>query len=438
MNAPELYSIVRNMLIDGIVPEPSVLLEVYNAPVDPDPDSQSDPMKPFESFKPANLTGELNADNLQTFASDLEKGWTHHNLAKEIFFYALSIIVKNNPTAADYLQLQRALETRSFEKDLSRKVSPPFEEIEKFVADKILALKQDFVPKFQLPPEMGKVFRPLLDDYHTNTPTILAVRLDKAFEIYNAVDTFLAKGNTGIASLELLQIKQNMLIFMKTVLDVQDEAKISGLMAEREKFKTHNPEFIPNRQVHLTHLPPVTSDKKAVRNWQNLAESELAKSRGKALTVTEEARVDDKETGILRYTPEERDRLRAVIHEGVFVERQQGDNTFVEVDTLYRTAHHQTNLVAYTLNKDGELTLFDHKMKADLVAHSTMNAAMFVASAGEMRIEKGKLTLITMHSGHYQPTDQNVFELLKYLKEQKVDLTDVMVRDHLKVMWWER
>lgn len=57
-----------------------------------------------------------------------------------------------------------------------------------------------------------------------------------------------------------------------------------------------------------------------------------------------------------------------------------------------------------------------------------MFAGVSVLAAGEVKIVKGKLIEITTHSGHYQPSIENVYQTLKHLQRQGVDINNVQIR----------
>jgi hypothetical protein len=61
------------------------------------------------------------------------------------------------------------------------------------------------------------------------------------------------------------------------------------------------------------------------------------------------------------------------------------------------------------------------------LAHSSMNAGSPVVSAGELKIENGKLTAITTHSGHYRPSLFNVYRMLEHLAKNGVDISGIDV-----------
>ncbi|RDX71617.1 IQ domain-containing protein IQM2, partial [Mucuna pruriens] len=57
--------------------------------------------------------------------------------------------------------------------------------------------------------------------------------------------------------------------------------------------------------------------------------------------------------------------------------------------------------------------------------HSSFLAGGATLSAGRLVVEYGVLKAVWPHSGHYLPTEENFEELMSFLKENNVDLTDV-------------
>ena len=59
--------------------------------------------------------------------------------------------------------------------------------------------------------------------------------------------------------------------------------------------------------------------------------------------------------------------------------------------------------------------------------HSSFLAGGNVQAAGLFVIDNGYLTKLYAHSGHYRPTEKNIYQLLNYLISRGVDVTDVLV-----------
>jgi hypothetical protein len=94
-------------------------------------------------------------------------------------------------------------------------------------------------------------------------------------------------------------------------------------------------------------------------------------------------------------------------------------------------SHDKDGYGAYTMNANGEISIFMHHNMTDKIAHSSMNAGSPVVAAGEMMIKKGILQVITTHSGHYRPTLFNVSRALEYFVTHGIDIREA------KVVTWD-
>jgi hypothetical protein len=230
------------------------------------------------------------------------------------------------------------------------------------------------------------------------------------------------------------------------VLNINDTNNLAQLMQERQQKSKTNPEFIPNRTPQLTKLQNFTAENKisseqinknnnlnpeqkdrARYNLQRIAQTALAHKQGKALAVNQDSKDEDllQETKFL--TPAQRDQNRAIVKNGEILQRQS-DNSFTKVDTKLNISHQKDNYVAFVLNVQGELSLFNHFDMGDKIAHSSMNAQAAILSAGELKIQNGVIKELTAHSGHYRPFEKNIYEALKYLTQQGVDISQIDVR----------
>lgn len=59
--------------------------------------------------------------------------------------------------------------------------------------------------------------------------------------------------------------------------------------------------------------------------------------------------------------------------------------------------------------------------------HSSFLAGGATSAAGKLTVQDGVLKVIWPYSGHYHPTEQNLSELLNFLKENGIDITDVQM-----------
>ena len=242
----------------------------------------------------------------------------------------------------------------------------------------------------------------------------LAERLDKAWDCYN----------DETRTIEDRIIAQSYLIF---VLDIKEEhitedlnVRLQSLMLERTLIKEKNPEYIPGKspialdeeskgKLKKTKVPGVSDD-------QNITEALKEKT---LLDINLISRKKDSGENTGRKTEffdaRQRDMLRVLIRKGNFVTSE--GQLF---DTSESISKNKKGFAAFTLNVNGEFSVFQHRFQeVDGVAHSSINAASPVFCAGEVRIEKGKLLTITDRSGHYAPSLYNIYKALDYLKNKE-------------------
>ncbi|VAH27675.1 unnamed protein product [Triticum turgidum subsp. durum] len=74
--------------------------------------------------------------------------------------------------------------------------------------------------------------------------------------------------------------------------------------------------------------------------------------------------------------------------------------------------------------------LYVGQKKKGTFQHSSFLAGGAASAAGRLVVEDGVLKAIWPHSGHYRPTEENFQEFQDFLRENKVDLSDVKVSNH--------
>lgn len=77
----------------------------------------------------------------------------------------------------------------------------------------------------------------------------------------------------------------------------------------------------------------------------------------------------------------------------------------------------------FVMSKNGIFYSGSHNV--GIFHHSSFLTGADVASAGEMKVEHGKLTHLTNKSGHYKPDRQQMMQAVDELKREGVDMTDV-------------
>ncbi|XP_038900458.1 IQ domain-containing protein IQM2-like [Benincasa hispida] len=70
-------------------------------------------------------------------------------------------------------------------------------------------------------------------------------------------------------------------------------------------------------------------------------------------------------------------------------------------------------------------TMYVGKKKKGTFQHSSFLAGGATTAAGRLVVDNGVLKAVWPHSGHYRPTEENFKDLMSFLKENNVDLTDV-------------
>lgn len=154
--------------------------------------------------------------------------------------------------------------------------------------------------------------------------------------------------------------------------------------------------------------------------------------RVEAVEVDANNRKKDEEINLKMYDEFDRDRFRIVIDHGILM-RIDKNNMINPCDTSKMSSHAKPGLAAFTINLNGEISIFQHNSKADLVAHSSLNQSRTLLYAGEIKIEDGKITAITDHSGHYRPEAKNIYALLKNLRQQGVDISNIVIDRYAEI-----
>jgi hypothetical protein len=80
----------------------------------------------------------------------------------------------------------------------------------------------------------------------------------------------------------------------------------------------------------------------------------------------------------------------------------------------------------YVMDRQG--TFYAGNQKVGLFHHSSLIGGAAVAGAGELKIEKGKLTFISNESGHYQPDPEHFIQVLNELRSHHIDLSKVELK----------
>lgn len=232
--------------------------------------------------------------------------------------------------------------------------------------------------------------------------------------------------------------KTEALAFLIYVFDIREkdstalQKKLDILEQDRNKHKADNPEYIPGKKPRQLKLEPedlILQKTKVFGKSDNDKVNRLL-STADLLDVREESRRKDEsvmwEEKTTYLTPEKRNRYRVLINNGLL----KKDNTLCDSSGCF--SHDKPDTVSWTLNANGELSLFEHlhgdrNNSGEILLHSSMNAGAPVYAAGELMVKDGKITALSTHSGHYTPSLYNTYRMLQFLSEQDVDLSEVKI-----------
>jgi hypothetical protein len=80
----------------------------------------------------------------------------------------------------------------------------------------------------------------------------------------------------------------------------------------------------------------------------------------------------------------------------------------------------------FVMDEDGNIYAGQHRV--GLFHHSSFTAGRPVAAAGELKVSGGKLVQLTAKSGHYQPTPENTWNVVKQMAGLGVSFAGVEVK----------
>lgn len=246
----------------------------------------------------------------------------------------------------------------------------------------------------------------------------LAARVDFAWSVYSSSE--LANSNKG-------QLKKDALMFLTYALDIRDPQDINGqlieLMEERKKYKADNPGYIPGKSPTRIPFNPATVIPTASPFNQKNSSPEIAAAiaQKELLDINLDSKELDRNKKTIFLDAQQRAGHRVIISGGAF--KKDGGN----FDTSQMHSHDKPGFAAFTLNANGELSVFTHNRMRDKIAHSSMNAGVPVVAAGEIQIKDGVLQKITTHSGHYRPSLFNVYRLLEHFSQSGIDISQAKI-----------
>jgi len=252
--------------------------------------------------------------------------------------------------------------------------------------------------------------------YAVDSGKTLAQNIDRAWGIYT--DGSPIPGDRGVA--------QRFLIYafdLKYSNNISINDQLLEMMAKRNLYKAKNPEYVPGLSPKHLALNPdeLQLDKIELgQTAKNPKIRSLIKKRELLDVNSKDKRLDVKDNTFFM-DPQLRAQHRVHIHDGRFYKDRS------PLSTTSYSSHGKNGFGAFTLNANGELSVFNHFGRSDKF-HSTMNAGSPVVSAGELIITDGKLQVINTYSGHYEPSLFNVYRTLEYFIEKGVDLSSTKIQ----------
>ena len=200
------------------------------------------------------------------------------------------------------------------------------------------------------------------------------------------------------------------------------------LMDRREAKKAENPDYIPILHSASYHFDDTARILTPTIEPKVSPDSTIQASfnRGELLDVIAEERNNDLMAQPTFLSSYEREKYNITIFNGLFYKNGK------IFDSSSSIAHNKVGYVAFTLNTNGEISVFNHlsgevdRFGKKLV-HSSMNGGAPVCVAGEMEIKKGQLISINNSSGHYLPSLYSITRFLEYLSDRDIDLSKTRV-----------
>ncbi|KAJ4822920.1 IQ domain-containing protein iqm2 [Turnera subulata] len=136
---------------------------------------------------------------------------------------------------------------------------------------------------------------------------------------------------------------------------------------------------------------------------------------GKEVNLVEKCPRSKLQQQCIKYLgPMERKAYEVIVEDGKLLYKQTGE--------LLHTTEDAKWIFVLSTSK----TLYVGKKKKGTFQHSSFLAGGVTTAAGRLVVESGTLKAVWPHSGHYRPTEENFKDFLTFLRENNVDLTDVM------------
>ncbi|XP_040994858.1 IQ domain-containing protein IQM2-like [Juglans microcarpa x Juglans regia] len=165
----------------------------------------------------------------------------------------------------------------------------------------------------------------------------------------------------------------------------------------------HNLHFYYDKWLH-------SQSKEPFFYWLDIGE-------GKEINLVEKCPRSKLQQQCIKYLgPMERLAYEVIVEDGKFFYKQSGK----VLDTVGEDKDAKWIFVLST-----SMCMYVGKKKKGAFQHSSFLAGGATSAAGRLVVENGILKAVWPHSGHYQPTEENFKDFVSFLKDNKVDLTDV-------------
>ncbi|XP_039064078.1 IQ domain-containing protein IQM2-like [Hibiscus syriacus] len=166
----------------------------------------------------------------------------------------------------------------------------------------------------------------------------------------------------------------------------------------------HNLHFYYNQWLHSQCQEPFFC-------WLDIGE-------GKEVNIEQCPRSKLQQQCIKYLGPMERKPYEIVVEDRKLVYKQTGE-------LLQTTGENSDSKWIFVLSTSK--VLYVGMKKKGTFQHSSFLAGGATIAAGRLVVENGVLKAVWPHSGHYRPTEENFNDFISFLKENDVDLTDVMM-----------
>lgn len=256
----------------------------------------------------------------------------------------------------------------------------------------------------------------LRDELYTRfSDSTLATRLDRAWGVYTDPK----------ASMREKSVAQRFLLYVLNIKPwgcINEQLHLK--MEKRQRYKAVNPEYIPGLSPKKLHLVPenMQVQQTTISGTSSEPAIQTLLNNHNMLDVNADDKVGDTVAPVTpMFNQEKRDKYRVILSRGRF----QSEGASFSTAKYY--AHMKAGYGAFTLNAEGELSVFTHYGQKGDPFHSSMNAGSPVMAAGELKIDNGKLIAINTYSGHYRPHLLQLYHVLEYFADSGIDISSAKI-----------